>query len=210
METLEVTISNGNVRGAEFTVKFGEARLSPRPFAVEQFDHRDNKFDIANGIPTRLDMFVQQLQRIRQINSPIRFSFDRFKTSSNPTASPLEVCSDVKRAVETSYNARFPWIVLTDYTPGNWAVCVCATLTDTDEASDELSFIDGPPEGLLPLGSTLTTACQIDGLSVSAVDRHHIYLVVVDRPREEELDRQLNQALIDAVGVRGVEFTWQS
>lgn len=207
METLELTISN--VYGGEFTVTFGEIRLSSKPFVVEQFDHRDNAFDINTNMPGRIDTLVQQLQRIRQINSPICFGYDNFKASFNRSASSLKTCDDIKRAVEISFNARFPWIVLNDHRPDNWVVCVRATLAKTDEATDELNFIDGPPEELLPLGTALVAACKIEGLSVTAVDRHHIYLEVVDRPHEDELDHQLNQALIDTIGVRDTAFTWE-
>ena len=210
METLELTVSNGNVEGGEFSVRFGEMRLSPRPFTVEHFSHRDNKFDIAGGMPTRLDMLVQQLQRIGQINGPIHFSYDRFKACSNPSASPLRVGEGVRQAVEASFNATFPWIVLNDHTPGNWAVCFNATLTATHEASDELEFGDVPPKELLPLGVVLADACKIEGLHIMAVDKHHLYLSVEDRPREEELDDLLNQALLRAIGTRGTKFTWHS
>lgn len=208
MGTLEVIVSGNNVRGGELSVRFGGTRLSPQPFTIEQFNHRDNTFDIANGMPTRLDMLVQQLQRIGEINSPIRFSYDSFKTTSNPSVSPFTVATKVKQAVEAAYNANFPWLILKDQIPQNWAICFNAALTDTSEPSDELDLKDELPKALLPLGVTLVAACELEGLSLTAVDRHHIYLSVEDRLREEELDRLLDQSLLSAIGVRGTEFMW--
>lgn len=210
MEDLVIETCHDSTFGGTLSIKFLSERLSPRPFTVDSFSHRENTLN-PGGLPTRLGMLVQQLQRIPVINSPIEFTYDSLETTCCKKVTSRDALKMVKEAVETVYRATFPWMILNDDRPDIWLVCVGVKLTDTDEADEEIDVSeDGTyPKALRPIGATMVDACRHDDLNVFLMDRHHLQVEVQDRSREEELDALLNRSLMRAISTRSFTIEWR-
>lgn len=210
MEDLVIETCHDSTYGGNLSIKFLSERLSPRPFTVKSFSHRENTVK-PGGLPTRLDMLVQQLQRIPVINSPIKFTYDSLETTCCEEVTSRDAVRMVKEAVEIVYRSTFPWTILNDDRPDIWLVCAGVKLTETDEADDEIDVSEEGtyPKVLRPIGATLLDACRHDDLNVFLMDRHHLHIEVTDQSREEDLDALLNRSLMRAISTRNLTIKWR-
>lgn len=210
MENLSIEVRHDSTYGGELSVTFLSERLCSKPFTIDTFDSRDSTFDHTYGLPTRLDMLIQQLRRITGINSPIEFTYDGFSTTCCKEVNSRHAAALVREAIQMAYRATFPWVIVNDGRPDTWLVCVGVKLTDTDEADEEIEVTGAvPSKELRPTGIRLLNACRLEDLHVFLMDRHRVQIEVTDRSREEELHTLLSDSLHRTVGERPIDLKWQ-